>query len=68
MPSGTVSFLFTEIDGSPQPWERHPQGMQTALARHDALLAHARTVRAGQIVKRTGDGCHAVFAGAVLAT
>jgi predicted ATPase/class 3 adenylate cyclase len=65
MPSSTVTFLFTDIEGSTQLWERHQQAMQAPLARHDALLRQAVLDHNGQIVKMTGDGCHAAFAGAL---
>jgi class 3 adenylate cyclase len=35
---GTVTFLFTDIEGSTRLWEQHPEAMLPALARHDALL------------------------------
>ena len=38
-PTGTVTFLFTDIEGSTRLWERDPSAMQVALARHDDLLA-----------------------------
>jgi transcriptional regulator with XRE-family HTH domain len=38
LPSGTVTFLFTDLAGSTRLWEQHPQAMQPALARHDAIL------------------------------
>ena len=65
LPTGTLTFLFTDIEGSTQLWERHLQDMQAALARHDALLAEAIAAHSGYIVKHTGDGCHAVFAAAL---
>src|SRR5438046_985908 len=37
LPSGTVTFLFTDIEGSTRLWEQHPEAMRAALARHDAL-------------------------------
>jgi class 3 adenylate cyclase len=37
-PTGTVTFLFTDIEGSTKMWERHPQAMQAALSRHDEIL------------------------------
>ena len=37
-PTGTVTFLFTDIEGSTKLWEHHPEAMQKALARHDELL------------------------------
>ncbi len=62
LPSGTVTFLFTDIAGSTQLWEQHPQAMPGALARHEALLRQAIGARGGVVVKSTGDGMHAVFA------
>ena len=38
LPSGTVTFLFTDIEGSTRLWEEHPDAMRDALARHDELL------------------------------
>jgi class 3 adenylate cyclase/predicted ATPase/Tfp pilus assembly protein PilF len=60
-PTGTVTFLFTDIEGSTALWEQHPAAMQAALARHDALLRDAIESNAGCIVKSTGDGVHAAF-------
>ena len=61
-PTGTVTFLFTDIEGSTQLWESRPGAMQTALARHDALLQESIQANDGFLVKRTGDGVHAAFA------
>ncbi len=36
-PSGTVTFLFTDIEGSTKLWERFPEGMKESLAKHDTL-------------------------------
>jgi len=65
LPSGTVTFLFTDIEGSTQLWEKHPEAMGTALSQHDALLRTAIESNQGKIVKSTGDGFHAVFASAL---
>src|SRR5262245_8550002 len=62
LPSGTVTFLFTDIEGSTQRWEQHPDAMPAALARHDAILREVIAAHRGGIVKTTGDGIHAVFA------
>jgi predicted ATPase/class 3 adenylate cyclase len=62
--SGTVTFLFTDLEGSTRLWEDFPNAMQHALARHDAILRDAMLARDGQIVKTTGDGIHAAFASA----
>jgi class 3 adenylate cyclase len=39
LPTGTLTFLFTDIEGSTRLWEQHPVAMDAALARHDALAA-----------------------------
>jgi predicted ATPase/class 3 adenylate cyclase/Tfp pilus assembly protein PilF len=62
LPTGTVTFLFTDIEGSTTLWEQHPDAMQASLARHDRLLGHAIESSDGCIVKSTGDGVYAVFA------
>ena len=41
VPSGTVTFLFTDIENSTQLWEKHPQEMLTAQARHNEILQQA---------------------------
>ena len=61
LPTGTLAFLFTDIVGSTQLWERQPQAMQPALARHDALLRQAIDADGGQVVRTAGDAFHAVF-------
>ena len=62
LPSGTVTFLFTDLEGSTRLWEEHPEAMQPALARHDEILRDAVVGHGGHVVKTTGDGIHAVFA------
>lgn len=60
-PSGTVTFLFTDLESSTRLWEEQPEAMKAALARHDQLLVEAVRAHDGQIIKNTGDGVHAVF-------
>ncbi len=61
LPSGTVTFLFTDLEGSTRLWQDHPDEMGGALARHDAILRGAVVEHGGSVVKTTGDGIHAVF-------
>jgi len=61
LPSGTLTFLFTDIEGSTRLWETQRAEMQTALARHDALLRHAVTAHCGHVFKTVGDAICAVF-------
>jgi predicted ATPase/class 3 adenylate cyclase len=65
LPSGTVTFLFTDIEGSTKLWEQHPEAMKAALAKHDSILKEAITSNHGHIIKTTGDGVHAVFVTAI---
>ena len=60
-PSGTVTFLFTEIEGSTQLWEQHPAAMRAAIPQHDAILKDAVEKHAGYVVKTTGVGLMAAF-------
>jgi predicted ATPase/class 3 adenylate cyclase len=62
LPTGTVTFLFTDLEGSTRLWEEHPEAMRDALARHDEILRDAVEKRRGHVVKTTGDGLHAAFA------
>jgi predicted ATPase/class 3 adenylate cyclase/tetratricopeptide (TPR) repeat protein len=61
LPTGTVTFLFSDLEGSTRMWEEHPEAMKGALARHDQILRDAVEGHGGQVVKSTGDGLHAVF-------
>jgi predicted ATPase/class 3 adenylate cyclase len=67
LPTGTLAFLFTDIVGSTVLWERQPQAMERALARHDALLRQAIDADGGQVVRTAGDAFHAVFTTAAAA-
>jgi class 3 adenylate cyclase len=61
-PTGTVAFLFTDIEGSTALWEQRPQAMDAALARHDALLHHALEACRGHVFKTIGDAFCVAFA------
>ena len=63
--SRTLTFLFTDIEGSTRLWEQHQQSMKDALERHDAILRGAVEGSRGQVVKTIGDGFMAVFDSAV---
>lgn len=56
LPSGTLTFLFTDIVGSTQLWEQHPHQMPGAMARHDALIESAVKQHAGLVVRPRGEG------------
>lgn len=61
LPSGTVTFLFTDIEGSTRLWEAYPESMKNALTRHYEILQRAVESHAGQVVETSGDGVLAVF-------
>ena len=60
-PTGTVSFLFTDIEGSTPLWEQHPDAMRAALARHDAILRDAIEAHGGFVFSTAGDAFSAAF-------
>ena len=60
-PSGTVTFLFTDIEGSTRRWEADPDAMRVALTAHDDVLRRAVDGHGGWLFKHTGDGVCAAF-------
>ncbi len=61
LPTGLLTFLFTDIEGSTDRWEVNAPQMAAALAHHDQVLRHAIEASDGHIFKHTGDGFAAVF-------
>ena len=61
LPSGTVTFLFTDIEGSTQRWDAHRDAMRTAVARHDALLRAVCERHGGVVFKTVGDAFCVAF-------
>jgi predicted ATPase/DNA-binding CsgD family transcriptional regulator len=61
LPSGTVTFLYTDIEGSTALWEQHPQAMRAAVARHETLLRDAIAAQHGHVFRTAGDGLCAAF-------
>jgi class 3 adenylate cyclase len=62
LPTGTVTFLFTDLQDSTRLWEEHAETMQGALARHDELLIQAVDAHGGHA--RFRDGIARTFCGA----
>ena len=62
LPTGTVTFLYTDIEGSTLLWEQQPEAMHTAIARHDAILRAAIDDNSGQVFRTAGDAFCAAFA------
>ncbi len=60
-PTGTVTFLFSDIEGSSRLWERFPVDMGPALARHDAIMRTAIQNAGGHVFKTVGDAFCAAF-------
>lgn len=61
LPSGTVTFLFSDVEGSTQRWEAHPGPMKAAIARHDELMRAAIGQHQGYVFKTVGDAFCAAF-------
>lgn len=60
-PAGTVTFLFSDIEGSTPLWEDHRQSMEVALLRHDVILRLAIETHNGYVFKTVGDAFCAAF-------
>jgi class 3 adenylate cyclase len=61
LPSGTVTFLFSDIEGSTRLWESEPSLMEAALVTHDRIVRTQVASAGGRVIKHTGDGFAAVF-------
>jgi class 3 adenylate cyclase len=64
LPVGTVTFMFTDIEGSTERWQRDEEAMSTALASHDLTIRSVVSDHGGWVFKHTGDGVCAVFTSA----
>jgi predicted ATPase/class 3 adenylate cyclase len=62
VPTGTVTFVFTDVVGSTRLWERHQEAMEANLPRHDEIIRRVVESHGGRLVKKTGDGAHLAFA------
>src|SRR5438105_6811716 len=60
-PGDTLTFLFTDIQGSTRLWERYTQAMHHALERHDAIVRATIAEYEGEVFKTVGDAFCAVF-------
>ncbi len=61
LPRGTVTFLFTDLEGSTRLWQDHPKAMGPAVARHVALLRSVMETHGGRVFKTVGDAVCAAF-------
>ena len=61
LPTGTVTFLFTDMEGSTRLWEEHPGAMKGALVRHDQILRQTIESHDGYVFATGGDGFAAAF-------
>ena len=64
IPSGTVTFLFTDVEASTRKWEQHQAAMKGAMARHDAILRTAIDSEDGSVFTTAGDAFCAAFSSA----
>jgi len=67
LPSGIITFLFSDIQGSTPLWEQNPEGMRASLAQHNAILHEAITANGGLVFKTVGDEFCVVFVDPVAA-
>ncbi len=62
LPTGTVTFLYTDIEGSTKRWEKSPAPMRAAVERHDAILRQVIKESGGSVFRTMGDAFCASFA------
>ena len=62
VPTGTVAFLFTDLEGSTAAQRAHPAAYRDALRRHHALLQVAVEAHGGVVFETVGDAVYAAFA------
>ena len=55
-PTGTVTFLLTDIEGSTALWEEFPEAMRAAMSYHDAVIESAVSEHRGMVVRPRGEG------------
>jgi len=61
LPTGTVTFLFTDVEGSTERWERHRDAMKGAVRKHGEILQSAIEAHDGHVFKTVGDAFCAAF-------
>jgi class 3 adenylate cyclase len=61
LPTGTVTFLFTDIEGSTKLWQQYPNAIPKALACHHAILKETIVAHAGYVFQIVGDAFCAAF-------
>ncbi|HEY3899711.1 MAG TPA: adenylate/guanylate cyclase domain-containing protein [Chthoniobacter sp.] len=61
LPIGTITFLFSDIEGSSKKWEQHPDAMRVALAAHDGMLRSTFEAQGGYVFKTIGDAFCVAF-------
>jgi class 3 adenylate cyclase len=60
-PTGTITFLFTDIESSTKMWERSSHAMHRALSGHDEILRETIEKRRGYVFKTVGDAFCCAF-------
>src|SRR2546428_4387512 len=62
LPSGTVTFLFTDVEGSTRLQQRHPEAYRSAIGQHHTILREAVEENGGAVFETVGDAVYAAFA------
>lgn len=56
LPTGTVTFLMTDVEGSTKLWEKYPERMRTVMSRHDSIATDVIGRSGGTLIKSRGEG------------
>ncbi len=56
LPIGTITYMFTDVEGSTRLWQQHQHEMRNVMARHDSIITSAVEARSGTVVRPRGEG------------
>ncbi len=56
LPTGVVTFIFTDVEGSTRLWEQYPEAMRHAMTQHDELIEASVASNGGVVVRPRGEG------------
>lgn len=62
IPTGIITFLFTDIEGSSRLWDGQPEAMKEAVRQHDAIVRQTIEGHGGYVFTTAGDSFAAAFA------
>jgi len=56
LPRGVLTYCFTDVEGSSELWEHHPEAMARILVWHERLVADVVETHGGHLIRSMGEG------------